>query len=154
MSQYSILHWLTADVIRFILLGSEMAGSTKKNQRGSQNCERKIGPEGSMMLKRLAWSLTEKREMHISVVTPVVATTSGVKSACSTLRMRSKYSCFFLFSSPLRHCILIPYFKSTDFRTFLVRSQTHLSNNSGTSMIHVVFVLPKLNQAYFIHLLK
>ena len=27
-----------------------------------------IGPEGSMMLKRLAWSLAEKREMHISVV--------------------------------------------------------------------------------------
>ena len=27
-----------------------------------------IGPEGSMMLKRLAQSLAEKREMHISVV--------------------------------------------------------------------------------------
>ena len=27
-----------------------------------------IGPGGSIMLKRLAWSLAEEREMHISVV--------------------------------------------------------------------------------------
>ena len=27
-----------------------------------------IGPEGSMTLKRLAWRLAEKREMHISLV--------------------------------------------------------------------------------------
>ena len=31
-------------------------------------------------------------------IPPVVATTSGVKSPCSTLRMRSRYSRFFLFS--------------------------------------------------------
>ena len=104
----SVVHWLTAKSMTSSALS--FLGLKGRDPRRQINAERRIAKERrhrshpattDMCISRFSARFWANRLSIIEPsgpIPPVVAITNGVKSACSTLRRRSRYSRFFLFS--------------------------------------------------------